>query len=267
MKFAISNLALDNESLRKVVPNLANVGLQGIEIAPTSIWSDIENLEESQVLNFREFLNENNLRVSGIQSLFFGFPQLQLFVKNTWPTMRARLERMIRICNLLGGEIVVFGSPKNRIKGSLSMGEANKIAKEFFESIVPVLEENRVCLTLEPNAPEYGSDFLVKYNEVVDLCEEIDSKWIQPQIDTGCLWMVEQAPESAFSIYEPRHIHLSTPNLDFVPGDYDFDPLAKLVKSSNYQGWLVLEMLGSRLKYKEQVNESINWLIRIMRDQ
>ena len=260
MKLSISNLAWGRSSLREIAPQLKALGINGIEIAPTALWPDLAKVTVKEVAEVREYLDSEGLTVSGIQSLLFGHPEYQMFDSSTWPKMLEHLNMVIKIGGILGADVAVFGSPKNRIKGSLSSDEANQQAKVFLSQLVDALDENKIVLTLEPNAPDYGADFLVNYEEVVRLSTLIDSTNIAPQIDTGCLWMVGVDPLDAFIDFTPHHIHLSTPNLGAVPGNYNFEDLVEFAKASSYQGWLVIEMLKDNIDNFEGAIESATWL-------
>lgn len=260
MKYSISNLAWGKTPLDQVIPKLASVGLQGVEIAPTAIWPNLDNLRDQEVIEFKKYLEGHNLVVSGIQSLLYGHPELQLFNQNCWGDLKNHLEKVIRIGGLLEADVAVFGSPKNRLKGTLDLTQANEMAKTFFLQIDPCLKDNDIVLTLEPNATEYGADYLTTYEQVINLSRTIESKSIKPQIDTGCLWMAGTSPEIAFALYQPHHIHLSVPFLERVPGTYAFEEFIRLVSASEYSGWFVIEMLGKTTEPIKQAIDSINWL-------
>ena len=261
MKYSISNLAWGDTPLDQVVPQLANAGLHGVEIAPTAIWPDLEKLCDVEVSEFKKYLESHNLVVSGIQSLLYGHPELQLFDQTCWEDLQKHLENLIRIGGLLGAEVAVFGSPKNRLKGRLDLNHANELAGIFLNKLNPCLKENNIILTLEHNAPDYGADYLTTYEDVVNLSQRINSANIKPQIDTGCLWMVGSSPENAYELTKPHHIHLSVPNLEIVPGSYKFDRLMRQVKETSYKNWLVIEMLAAGSEPLSQVLSAIRWLV------
>ncbi len=244
MKTSISNLAWNHQSTSELLPKLKLIGIQGVEIAPTLIWPDFEDLEVSKVLEFLKTVKDEGLSVSGIQSLSFGRPDLQVFDNSTWPAFREHLKKMFEVGAHLNASVAVFGSPKNRVKGELSELETNRLAVEFFESLIPDLIENNIKLTLEPNATAYGADFLINYGEVISLSQKINSPWIMPQIDTGCMWMSKDDLGLSFSSHQPGHIHLSLPNLEVFPGIVDFKPFLNQVLQSDYSNWLVIEMLN-----------------------
>ena len=261
MKYSISNLAWGNAPLDEVIPKLANAGLQGVEIAPTAIWSDLGNLKDEEVLEFKEYLASYNLFVSGIQSLLFGHPELQLFNQNCWEDLKNHLEKVLKIGKILGAEIAVFGSPKNRVRGQIDLNRADDLAEAFLKQLIPSLSEYRMVLTLEPNAPQYGADYLITYEDAIRLSRRIDSESIRPQVDTGCLWMIDKSPVQACELFTPHHIHLSTPDLGPFPGSYDFDPLFDVLRKSEYSGWMVIEMLHREDISLEDLESSINWLV------
>ena len=247
MKYSISNLAWGHTPLDQIIPKLANAGLHGVEIAPTAIWPDLNQVSDQEIIEFKEYLEGHNLIVSGIQSLLYGHPELQLFDQNCWKDLRMHLEKFIRIGGLLRADVAVFGSPKNRVKGSLDCNDADDLAAIFLKQLIPCLEQNSIVLTLEPNAPNYGADYLTTYEDTLRLSQRINSENIRPQIDTGCLWMVGEEPIKAFEILIPHHIHISTPNLGDVPGNWDFDGLFEKIKASDYSGWLVIEKLSNSI--------------------
>jgi sugar phosphate isomerase/epimerase len=246
--------------LESIIPDLASDRLKGLEIAPTAIWSNLNKLTDEEVLEFKNYLKSHNLVVSGIQSLLYGHLELQLFNQSSWSELEIHLKNILRIGGLLGADVAVFGSPKNRIKGSLQPNEAHNLAAIFLTRLIPYLMEYGITLTLEPNAPAYGADYLTTYEEVLRLTALINSSYIKPQIDTGCLWMVNKSPEDAYTLQIPHHIHLSTPNLGEVPGKFKFDKLIELLVASNYNKWVVIEMLPHLTNSLNQITNSIGWL-------
>jgi sugar phosphate isomerase/epimerase len=260
LKLSISNLAWGTTPLNEVIPKLSDAGIQGIEIAPTAIWSNLDDISDLEIREFKSYLNSHGLVVSGIQSLLYGHPEFQLFERNCWSDMKKHLQNVFRIGGLLGADVAVFGSPKNRVRGKIDTQTADQMAEIFFKQLIPSLTENGIVLTLEPNAPDYGADYLTTYEDIVSLSSSIKSENVMPQIDTGCLWMVGTNPEHAYSFYKPHHIHLSVPKLEQVPGNFEFDSFMELLHSTNYDGWLVIEMLPSKSHHMVELFDTITWL-------
>jgi len=224
---------------------LRAAGLDGVEIAPTVIWPSAPQVRSDEVSIYASYWRNNGLNISGIQSLLFGHPEFQVFDQSTWPSMTEHISAMIRLAQSLGTHIAVFGSPKNRVRGVLGKQEANAIFADFLGLVIPILAECNVVLAIEPNAPEYGADYLTRYTDTVALTDLVASPWVQPQIDTGCLNMVGEDPAAAVLAHTPAHIHVSAPNLSPLPGPVNHDALQSALASRDYSGWVALEMLAT----------------------
>ncbi len=242
-RLSISNLAWPEASVEAIAPLLKAVGMDGVELAPTAIWPEAPNVSPKEVRRYGELWGDHGLAVSGIQSLLYGHPELQLFDRRSWPSLKVHLRRMLEIANDLGAQIAVFGSPRNRLRGEMLAPAADAMCVEFFEELVPDLAAFGVVLTLEPNAPAYGADYLVRYSEVVSIADAISSPWIQPQVDTGCMTMVGEDPAAAIMTRTPGHVHISAPNLLPPPGPVEHELVVQALESTGYRSWIVLEML------------------------
>lgn len=267
MKISISNISWGTLQIEDLGSELKNIGIQGIEIAPTLIWEDLAGASIESVLKYKEICENLGLKISGIQSLMYGHPEFQIFNQDSWSSMINHLEKVISIGGSLNAEIAVFGSPKNRVKGAIGNEQAFEIAAIFFKKLIPYLQESNLILTLEPNAPGYGADFLTHYAEVVSICDVIGSKWIMPQIDTGCAVMVGEDPVKLFEQRAPRHIHLSAPNHEIFSSTHEYLPFISFLKEQKYEKWVVFEMLAksrnsssSFIQSARFINEMINYV-------
>lgn len=260
MKISISNLAFGNRDLLELAPALQRLGADGLEIAPTLLWEEDQALTESRKLASK--LQQIGIQVSGIQSLFFGHAEFQVLDPSCQPRILEHLKRVLNVGGNLRADVAVFGSPKNRIKGDASQEVADEIFTGFLLKLIPILEENNLVLTLEPNAPDYGADYLTSYKEVTRLCKSIGSNRIRPQIDTGCMTLVDEDICDSLDLQIPAHIHISVPNLMKVPGNYEFSKFLNSICTYGYNGWLVIEMLSKTDDGTKDALDSLNWLVR-----
>ena len=261
MKLSVSNLAWGGLDFADTVAALAELGITGVEIAPTALWPSAPDVTDTDLTLLRQVLDDHGLRVSGLQSLLYGHPEFQLLEPDRWPGLRDHLLRVLDLGHRLDADVAVFGSPKNRLRGALDESAADELAAQFFASIVPELQSAGVVLTLEPNAPAYGADYLTTYPAVVRLADLIGSEYVQPQIDTGCLAMVGEQPAEAAELRLPRHVHVSAPHLAPVPGEADHAPLAGSLSALGYDHWVVLEMLADPAAPKDTVVRCARWLV------
>ena len=260
MKLSVSNLSFaESDSIHSILNLLKTHNISGLEIAPSRLFSQIGSNNANRLADFRKYLQEHDLKVSGIQSLLFGRPELQLFEKSTWPALHELLSMNIQLASYLGASIIVFGSPKNRIKSNLTTSDAYKLAAEFFYRISDELEANQVVLSIEPNAREYGADWVTTYEEAVDFVSISSSPWIQPQIDTGSMHMSGEDFIGAFKSFMPCHIHVSEPNLHLPPLAVDHEGFSAAISASEYRGWIALETLYQTGVSLESASRTLNW--------
>lgn len=260
MKLSASNLAWGTQDFDEFLSALRAHGFQGVEIAPTALWPDSPDVPDTEVAALRSRVADMGLQVSGLQSLLYGHPEMQLLDRTTWPRMMDHLRRVIALGAGLDASCTVFGSPRNRIRGGMDIAQADELAAEFFRALEPDLAAGGVVLTLEPNAPAYGADYLTRYADVVRLSDLVGSDWIRPQIDTGCLAMVDDDAAAAALSRTPGHVHISAPDLAPPPGGLDHDRLATALRDTGYEGWVVLEMLPAGEDPRPAAGAAMDWL-------
>ncbi len=146
------------------------------------------------------------------------------------------------------------------IRDLLAAARKPLLSIEFFQGLAPELAASGVILMLEPNAPGYGADYLTRYSDVVALSGAIGSPWIRPQVDTGCMTMVDEDPAEGIDTWTPAHVHISVPDLLPPPGPIDHGAVLQAINRSNYAGWIVLEMLQTTQEPLERAVESAHWL-------
>lgn len=267
MNLSVSNLAWGDVPLPHIAPLLRAAGVEGVEIAPTAVWPEAPDVDDAAIRRLQQSIDESGLAVSGVQSLLYGHPELQLLDSATWPALHEHLRRVLGLAGSLGADVAVFGSPRNRTRGRMSVAEADGVAAEFLTGLLPVLEANGVVLTLEPNAPAYGADYLTGYRDAVRLADLIGSQWVQPQIDTGCLAMVGEDPAEMAQVRTPGHVHVSAPQLKMPPGELDHRRLVRQLREAGYTGWVVLEMLQVAPDVQGAAVRAAEWLVSTYRDE
>ncbi len=260
MRLSASNLAWGPHGIDSFLTALADHGLQGVELAPTAVWPDSPNVAPDRISEFTTRVADFGLEVSGVQSLLYGRPDLHLFDRSTWPHLLEHLRRVIGLAGMLGANVAVFGSPRNRLRANLTDNEADEVAASLFGQLVPALQATDVVLTLEPNAPDYGADYLLRYSDVVRLAALVDSPWVQPQIDTGCLAMVDDDAAAGIRAQTPAHVHVSAPQLVPPPDGLDHAPVVEALGAADYRGWATLEMLPAGEDPRVAATHAMDWL-------
>lgn len=248
MRVVMSNLAWDRADDAEVAPILAGAGLAGIEVAPTKIWSDPTVVPPAEAARYRGFWEAAGVPIVSMQSLLFGRPDLMLFGDEAATRVFIDyLDRIIELAQLLGAGPLVFGSPKNRLRGELSADEAEKRAADVFAEIARHAAERGACLCIEPNPHDYGADFVNHAAEGAALARRVDADGFGLHLDTGCLTLAgDDLPTAiAASIDVLRHFHCSEPQLQPIgrSGLVDHEAVAAALRAAGYGGYISVEML------------------------
>ncbi len=244
MRLAISNIAWEASEDEAVSKILHSVGIQGIEIAPTKVWSKPIEASEKELLAYRDTWHRRGFEIVALQSLIFGRPDLMLFGETAKrDELREHLFGITRIAAVLGAKVMVFGSPKNRSRGTLPIQDALAQAVPFFREIGEYAEKLGTCLCIEANAPQYGCDFITTSSEACELVQAVDSKGFGLHLDLGNIEMAGEDVESALDtrLSIARHFHLSAPRL--APPSPESLPREIVDRLNEFPRWVSIEML------------------------
>lgn len=258
---SLSSLALGRREFDDSTRLLHKYGIEGVELAPTAVWGSRCRPTALQLSSERGRWEREGITIGSIQSILYGSPELQLFDKDTQPLLATRLIEMADIASGLGATHMVFGSPRNRLRKSLNRETATRIAVDFFGDLVADLRERNVVLTLEPNPPLYGADFMISYSEVLDVVNSVGSAQIASQIDTGCVTLAGEDPAGCVHRRVPGHVHISAPGIGELPGDHgiDWGEFRVALAEEGYAGHLNIEILPDRLSSPAQLDDSLGW--------
>ncbi|MEO7086132.1 MAG: sugar phosphate isomerase/epimerase family protein [Gemmatimonadaceae bacterium] len=245
LRLAVSNIAWMPEQDDAIAELLVAEGVGGVEIAPTKWRERPLNATALDVAAYRRAWEDRGLRIVSMQSLLFGRPDLQLFANETQrEAMVDYLRRTIDLGAALGARALVFGSPKNRIRGSLSERETTSIAIDTFHELGAHAAERGVLFCLEANPPEYGCDFITSTADAVALCRAVDHPGFRVNADLGGMTLSHDDPglcisEAAGAI---GHFHASEPHLSELGAAADHPRAAEGLATIHYPGWVSIEM-------------------------
>ncbi len=246
MKLSISNIAWPEEASDEVADLLREEQVTGIEVAPTKLLGPPADATDADINAKRDHWQSIGLPIVAAQALLFGRNELLLFAdEQTRRQTLEHLKRVVRAVGKLGAKSQVFGSPKNRYRGTVSMNEAWPIAIEFFRELGETAVRFDTQVVLEANPVEYGADFLTNTIDTLQLVRDIDHPGIALHIDTACMHMAGDDPESIMKEAGPlfRHFHVSERNLGVVGSTpFPHEQFARALRSVDYQGWTSIEM-------------------------
>jgi len=244
MKFAVSNIALPAFNHGGELTQLAEMGIDAVEIAPSRIWHDTwKGLKPGEVSDYRRLIEEAGLCVVGLHSLFFDQPELGLFKE---PQKRADsldfLEHLSGVCRDLGGRTLIYGGGRKR--GDLPVDEARAEAVAFFGELTNRIEGHGTCFCFEPLGPK-DSDFINSALESLDIVNELASPALAVQLDAKALIDNDEANIETFQAVQPVlvHFHANEPGLGILGfgGTVDHAALGAMLRDIGYTGYVSIE--------------------------
>lgn len=255
MKLAISNLAWVGREAGPYEERVARLGVTGVEVAPTTVLGPHPAATTAdERAGVRARLQACGLTVIGVQSLYFGHPELQLLA--TGAARRAFVEHTCRIadvCADLGGTTMVFGAPGNRTRGALPVAEAMSRAAETFHEIGAYCVARDVVLVPEALSGQFGGDFIHTLSEAAELVHRSDSPGIGLHVDTGT------SPSSEARLVELsglRSVQVSGGRGVLADGPEQrrwAEILVGQPEAQAYEGWISIELPPTSLSDAENL--------------
>jgi D-psicose/D-tagatose/L-ribulose 3-epimerase len=248
LRLAVSNIAWEPAEDGAVGAVLRREGATGVEIAPTKWRERPLDATTAEIAAYRRAWEDRGLRIASLQSLLFDRPDLQLFGDTAARVgMSDFLRGMIDLAAGLGAHALVFGSPKNRIRGELPLNDAAAIAADFLRELGAHAHAQRTAVCIEANPAEYGCDFITTTEEAVELCRAVDHPGIRVNGDLGGITLSNDDPivalRSAGSCL--AHFHASEPLLAPLGASSDHARAAEGLARIDYDGWVSIEMRAS----------------------
>lgn len=270
MNLAISNLAWDLSEDNIVLPIINKYGIKSIELAPSKIWTNPTEVSESKLIEYKKYWNKNGVEIVATTSLLFGHPELKIFEnKNIRDKTLDYLIEMIRVSAALGAKAMVFGSPKNRIKGQLPSNNALDIAVEFFGKLGEIAKEYSIYFGIEANPAIYGTDFINSTPEAISLIKKVGHPNFGLHLDTSTMTINHEDYEATIKsgLKYNHHFHISEPGLKPIPsGETDHKKVENALSNLNYSNCISIEMpLNEPSGRFSQIEKTLNFVCETYR--
>lgn len=246
MKLAISNIAWNFDEDEVISRLMQQHSITGVEIAPTKVWPKPLEASNEDIAAYAQFWRSQGIKVSSMQALLFGRPDLTIFET---PEKRNEtleyLKGIIRVGGQLGAEVLVFGSPKNRLVHDLDREQIKEIAVEFFRKLGQTAADHDTVFCIEPNPKEYGCDFVNTSAEGRELVANVNHKGFGLHLDAAGMTLSKEDLKSELTKSIPvlSHFHVSEPNLQPIgTGGVNHDLFARTLRLGDYSRWYSVEM-------------------------
>src|SRR5687767_9104182 len=116
MRYAICNETFDNWDHARVCATAAELGYQGLELAPFTLAPRITDVTAAQRKQLRAEAEKAGIRIIGLHWLLAKTEGLHLNAADAAVRQRTAdyIIELARCCRDLGGDLMVFGSPAQR---------------------------------------------------------------------------------------------------------------------------------------------------------
>src|SRR3954463_1807037 len=126
MQFALCNEVLQPLPFAAQCKLAADLGYDGLEVAPFTLGEDPTQLSDAEVEGFRRTAEDHGLKIFGLHWLLVAPAGLSIVSSDA--SLRARTKqvmvRLVELCAALGGSYLVHGSPRQRTVPEGSTREA-----------------------------------------------------------------------------------------------------------------------------------------------
>jgi sugar phosphate isomerase/epimerase len=207
---SITNLSWKEKDEAEIFKHLNYSNIEYIEVSLTKQFIKWENITHNKLKNYKNYLLDNNLKISALQSIFYGIPY-NVFRQNLEFTNH--FLKILEYSSELECDYVVFGSPRNRFIGELDKEKSDVIFSETIRKISNYFPN--IKIGIEANPKYYNCDYLYNFIETDKMIRLIESKNVVYHLDTGCATL---ACDSYRDIYDLKkneisYIHISTKDL------------------------------------------------------
>jgi sugar phosphate isomerase/epimerase len=247
MRFAICNELFEGWSFDRVCRYVKGVGYDGLEVAPFTLAPRITDLGADRRADLRTQAADAGVEIIGLHWLLARTEGLYLTSPDRDVRKRTTdyLVALAEATRDLGGDLMVFGSPKQRsLTAGTSWDQAFAYAVETFRAAIPAVADCGVTICMEPLAPA-ETDFINTCAEGAQLMDAVDHPNFKLHLDVKAMSSESTPTTELIARYIPRtgHFHANDPNMKGPGfGDVDFAPIFKALRDAGYDGWVSVEV-------------------------
>jgi sugar phosphate isomerase/epimerase len=262
MRYAICNETWPNTPFSTICERARAHGYEALELAPFTLKEDPRDLNDHDAIHLVKTAQEHGIEILGLHWLLTKPGWLHI----TTPDAALRRE-MARFCGMLGGKIMVWGSPRARsTQPEWAYEDAFNRGVEVVRAVAEEAGNYGVTIAMEPLA-RTETNFLNTAEETIRFCKAVDHPACKLHLDVKA--MSDESKPIPQIIEESKdwtvHFHTNDKNL-LGPGmgDIDFHPILTALKTSGYNGWLSTEVFKYEPSPDHIAEHSIGYLKRVM---
>ncbi len=269
MRFAICNELFEGWPFERVCRYVKSVGYDGLELAPFTLAPLITDVTPEARAELKQQAADAGVQIIGLHWLLArteGF-----YLTSPDPAVRARtaeyLVALAVAARDLGGDLMVFGSPKQRsLLPDVSWDQAFEYATDTFRRAMPGVADSGVRLCMEPLAP-VETDFINSCSEGARLMDAVGHGHFMLHLDVKAMSSENAPMTDLIRQYVPRtgHFHANDPNMKGPGfGNADFVPIFSALQEAGYTGWVSVEVFDYKPDPETIARRSIEYMRQAM---
>lgn len=246
MKFAICNELWRDRSIEDIFRTAARLGYQGVEIAPFTLGESVDAISAKRRKGIRRAAAEAGVKIVGLHWLFVSPKGLHLTTPDepTWQRSVDYLKSLVDFCGDLGGEVMIFGSPKQR-----NIEQGNDYESGFargvkaFRAAGQVAAGRNVKLCFEALSPDI-TNFISTAREAARFARTVGHPNVGMMLDVKAMADMPDGIIPTIEKYggQAWHFHANDPS-GKGPGmnGTDFKPILAALAKTGFSGWVSVE--------------------------
>jgi len=265
VKFAICNEMFKDLSFAEVCRFAADVGYEGVEIAPFTVADSIEDVDAGRREELRRAAADAGVEIVGLHWLLASPKGLHLNSHDR--AVRGRtvryLDALIAFCGDIGGRTLVFGSPRQRnVLPGQTYREVWDNAVRVFGELAPRAVECGVCLCIEALGP-VETNFINTAAEARRLVDAVDHPGFRMMLDVKGMSDDDEPIPDIIRRHADRMEHFHANDASTMApgfGKTDFASIGAALREVAYDGWVSVEPIDFSPDPNTIARESLRYL-------
>jgi len=271
IKISICNELFQGWPIEKVFQYAAQLGYDGVEIAPYTLADSVTEIPPKRRKAIRLAAEENGIEIAGLHWLLAKPEGLSINHPDEIIRIRTQeyMEALIHFCADIGGKILVHGSPHQRtVQEGWDLQESWNFAKETFRVCLKTAQKRNVLYCIEPLA-HVNTNFINTVAEAIRLVKEMRHPNFKMVFDCRSASIEERSASEAllraFDSGYLRHVHVNDAN-GRGPGfgETDFIPILKNLVKTGYKDYISVEVFDFSPDPLTVASRSIGYLKGIL---
>jgi sugar phosphate isomerase/epimerase len=247
MRFAICNELFEGWEFDRVCRFVKSVGYDGLELAPFTLAPRITDVSAARRAELRRQAADAGVAIIGLHWLLAKTEGFHVTSPDA-AVRRQTADYLVALAQAtadLGGDLMVFGSPKQRsLLPGVTHEQAFSLAADTFRAAMPAIAKLGVCVCMEPLSPA-DTDFVQTCAEGLRLIGMVDHPNFVLHLDVKAM---SSEPTPVPELIRRHagaagHFHANDANLRGPGfGDTDFVPIFRSLREAGYDGWVSVEV-------------------------